>query len=355
MLTHTAFDDLVPVKELVTWFRNGTNRMRVLRDAQLTHPPTPCVGSTTPHTTLELIAWNETRWNSEFNMLQRFIQLRAALKAAFHHIATSKEEKMPKDLRLPTDEEWTRLTALTRVLDLFLQTTKTLEGDGLTIVLVPGALHALLTDLTQIVDSGSKYERLFALAFAKELQTRLDRHEIFSQPNCALLAAALHPRHSTLPMCSDSVRDEVWAELERRADTMCKKDAADSGIFVNMTPSPGSYVRAVRSHFRKQQDVGPDGPAGVEFAVSFWRSQFRSDPTLRPLLCAVWCVPASSAGAERLFSSLGQLHTTNQEIDTLYSMAVLRDWSRTKDYKLRALVDRIAAHASEAPDVVQVV
>jgi hypothetical protein len=286
-------------------------------------------------------------------MLTRFIQVRAALQAAFHRI--SKEENVPKDLRLPSEEEWARLTALSAVLRLFLTATKVLEGDGLTIHLVPTTLHDLCTALAKIIDNGSKYERTLAQTFHQELQGRLARHEIFLKPNCALLAAALHPRYASLSMCSQSVQDEVWAELEQRADKICKKVIGEEAMWAELTRSPSEYVRRVRSYFHTMPDKGPQGAAGTDFALNFWRTQFQVDHTLRPLLCAMWCVPASSAGAERLFSSLGQLHTTNQEIDTLYNWAMLRDWARSPGYSLSALVDSIAGRTAKAPDVIELV
>lgn len=121
-----------------------------------------------------------------------------------------------------TKQQWTRLRALSTVLGLFLTATKALEGDGLTIPLVPITLHELSTALTSLIENGSRHERTFAENFRKELQARLQLHEIFSKPNCALIAAALHPRYASLSMCSRSVQDEVWAELERRAEKICK-------------------------------------------------------------------------------------------------------------------------------------
>lgn len=290
-------------------------------------------------------------------MLQRFIQLKAALRAAWNKITG--QEKVPKDLRLPTDDEWMRLAALAQVLELFLRATKAVEGDGLTIPLVPSTLHDLHKALEQLGENGAKYDRAYAQTFAQALGARLHQHEIFDKPNAALLAAALHPQYSALPMCSQKVQDAVWAELEERAEKLCKKsDDSEDTMFAALSCAPREYVKVVRRRIGSLQAAAPDGPAGTDFAVNFWRTQFSKDATLRPLLCALWCTPASSAGAERLFSSLGQLHTTNQEIDTLYYWAMLRDWARTNGYNLRTLVKSIAAAAEKAdkdPDVHEIV
>jgi hypothetical protein len=126
----------------------------------------------------------------------------------------------------------------------------------------------------------------------------------------------------------------------------------EEAMWAELTHSPSEYVRKVRSYFHAMSDKGPEGAAGTDFGLNFWRAQFKADHTLRPLM---WCVPASSAGAERLFSSLGQLHTSNQEINTLHSWAMLRDWARSPGFNLSALVKSIAGRTAKGPDVIELV
>ena len=99
---------------------------------------------------------------------------------------------------LPSPADLKRLDSLTQLLELFHAATRNVEGDHLTLALVPSVIHDLQQKLLEAASEKDQVTRSqCALLFSNALRARFGF--IFSEVNLALQAAALHPSFGHLP------------------------------------------------------------------------------------------------------------------------------------------------------------
>lgn len=102
----------------------------------------------------------------------------------------------------------------------------------------------------------------------------------------------------------------------------------------------------VREEFEAKKHIGHND------VIAFWkRSECEEMRPLWPLIQHVLCVPASSASAERLFSSLKFLNDDggNTNLSTLENLAIIREVTRDVTYSFEGLVEMIDANEKKEP------
>ncbi len=158
------------------------------------------------------------------------------------------------------------------------------------------------------------------------LSEKILRH--LSENNLALQAAALHPAYGHLPwVTEESVRDAVWASLVEAGKQLNK--LSTQLVISDPVPYLLSDLRRYWSS-ASRSDLGAD-------PVAWWMEKKELD-ALKPLVRSLWCIPASSCSAERLFSFLGHLESRapQRSLSTLYRFAVLRDVQQDVKLLLRS-------------------
>ena len=98
-----------------------------------------------PAPSLQLVADNETRWNSTYFMVERAIKLRESIDLYYVHSVAEKDGISAKDIL--KDNDWETLVELQAVLRPFALVTKRFEGNGPTLPSVVQALYYLRESL----------------------------------------------------------------------------------------------------------------------------------------------------------------------------------------------------------------
>ena len=221
----------------------------------------------------------------------------------------------------PSASDLKRVEGLCSLLDFFHVATKQLEGDHVTLPLVPSVLAKdaeMDTDRLMVSKLATQFLHFFKKRFGY----------VFSECNLALQAAALHPSFGSLSWISLDLRNAVWKSLCELGNSLILKG---DGSMLNLGTKP--FLKALRAEFEQKPGVEISDP------LSWWRSQSQL-VTLYPLLQYLWGIPASFASAERLFSFLGHLlHRAPQRSPaTLEQLALLRDYQKQPGYDFNALI-----------------
>lgn len=262
-----------------------------------------------------------TRWLYTHRMLESFLKLyNDVLALALHGYLDQ------YDGYIPTIEDVRILNAIFTVLGPLADFVRLCEGEKYTtIAMVPVRLKKFFATASIAVDDAAIVKRIKE-KLGTAVMNRLGY--ILKRPNLALAAAALHPAYGHLRFVEPSVRDDMWAELAVwLADfspieiPQISQNRSAGPRLPDMLPLDRSLcvsqLRKIREAF--ESDV-PDDPLDTRDASEELRQKF--DPLLywarvakdRPQLAdvcrlarIVFCVPASSAPSERVFSALNNI------------------------------------------------
>jgi hypothetical protein len=269
-------------------------------------------------------------------MLARFLDLEGPLRAVLPQWHAELGATC-----MPHSDGIRRLRALEKILLDFADFTREVEGDHLCMPKVAPLYDALLNKLRKLnVDpEAGQSASFFAGRFASALEHHLG--DLLTSPNPALYAAALHPAHGHLRFVTLSVRDAVWAKL---ADIDGHVNASrKEGIFLGnaLHIARADLLRQIRAHFENNAaDPSLD-------LIGWWKDTAGEQvKPLWPLIQRVLCVPASSASAERLFSSLKFLNDEGGHtmISTLADLATIRETMKLDDTSFAQLMNMIVSY-----------
>ncbi len=289
------------VHEIAFLFQKNRNLARLLRDAQGTDPLSPVLPG-------------ETRWNSQFDMLDRFLQL-------FPFINPILLDPPGKDLpHAFTGDELKRLELLRDLLQPLATASRQLEGDGLTLGSTLRVVDRLLRELHPSTDLGLTATR--AKLFTA-VDTRLGW--IRTSPNHATCAAALTPNSGFSTLLAPALQDQVFNTLAAEAmeSSPAPTLAGDSPVLREEIEGALKRARSMLAHEANQQ----------KSPLEFWK-QARTLHVLYPLVRSILCVPAASAGIERAFSGAKYLQEGKfaLQIHRLEELAIIRDFMLQPDY-----------------------
>lgn len=231
---------------------------------------------------------------------------------------------------MPSPADLKRLESLLQLLQLFETATLALEGDHLTLPLVPSILADLREKLHQAAQEKDLVTRSqCALLFLQAFDTRFAC--IFKEDNLALQAAALHPTFGHLPWISDDeLKKKVWISLKKLGNELRSGDEGK----VKMSVKP--FLKAIWKEFEGNPLRPVDNP------LLWWKSN-QEFVCLYPLVQYLWSIPASSSSAERLFSSLGHIlsHAPQRSPSTLKQLALLREYQKQPSYDFGQLLKAV--------------
>lgn len=253
-----------------------------------------------------LLTDSPTRWLSAYDMLERFCELYPVLEAM-----AINGELDDFDGTFLQQRYVTKIADFVQALKPCADFVRLAEGEKYaTLALVPVLLARCLAALDY---RGAGAVAASVNATKSELASKIRRRlgHILTTVNMALCAAALHPEYGHLGFVDVQVKRDVRAELEewgvsygRLANT---SSVAGGYELPNSRASRGVIQQQLAELFAMFDARRPDDPLALADStkdpLAFWRALTRQhSPALKPLVQMLFCVYATSAPTERVFS-----------------------------------------------------
>ena len=291
-----------------------------------------------------------TRWSTIFYMLQRFDQIyidfqNLALLGSFDEA----------EFEIPCGNNIILIRHIIRCLKPLEKFIRLLEGDQyVTISSVPTLLHDCLTSLQEI--GREEVMRDLSSCLINSINVRLGF--ILEKPNLALCASALDPRYGHLRVVSRRLRNEVWDTLAHWAfdynDVFEEPESSDSDLQQYPIPRQ-SRTGVTLERFREELNSfraifeGEDSQQlqAVQCPLTYWKFCFEksfSCRILQPLLLCLYCIPASSAPSERMFSKAGDIISRRRSRmlpEMAQDLVLIAGWSKQTQFKFSDCLDRL--------------
>ncbi|XP_045074059.1 E3 SUMO-protein ligase ZBED1-like [Coregonus clupeaformis] len=279
-----------------------------------------------------------TRWNSSFEMLERFLEQQPAIMATL----------MSKDLRKGVTDVGT-LSDIANMDDIVqlmgpvkMATTVMCEEDQPTLSVIAPLQAKLLKHLQPCEDDSTLVAEIKRV-MASDLSTRYRGTQ-----DALNIASALDPRFKELPYLEKEDREQVYTKLVFEAEVShqmqamgnqeedegssstklsgfneettapnesppCKKKALDALFGDSFTQrerkSTSETARAEVLKYRAK-----DALPLTENAMKWWRSQEKELPVLSTLAKRYLCIPGTSVPAEHVFSTAGDMVNAQRSV-----------------------------------------
>ena len=294
-----------------------------------------------------------TRWSAAFYMLERFYEN----YDAYVLMARRGEFDDEPEIEFVTPAELVIVKGLVDALSPIEKLIRLVEGEKyVTLAIVPVYYKRCLEELAprHAAQGGALSGQCvrFRHLLRQSLKKRLDY--ILERPNLALAAAALHPQHGHLQFVDAGVRNAVWRELEMWIVGDAQGENAfpapvrrvcpeASGPVLPPAAPSSQVVRAALTRVRRgfedhyvsrerqrqaRRAAGDDDDSSDDVDPLAWWSRNASElPSIQHIAKIVFCVPATSAASERVFSSSGVSATSLRarlDVDKVEMMTVLR-------------------------------
>lgn len=307
---------LSKIKSIVGYFKRSTTSSEILTKTQSN------AGIKTP---LKLLQSVETRWNSTYYMLQRFLELGDNIKMAIALLNSKNIEQL-------TTEEWGRCRDLSQILKPFEEISKRMCGGkyvtGSEVIVIVQGLNEVLEKLNnRITDTAMKS---VVASLRKSLHDRLKNIEFSKTIGVATL---LDPRYKLLPfretpVAADELKKLVISYLEKiiskkemsrelsteiietipetttlEPDDLSVWDQFDQ-LVTKATPKGTTKSKAIAELDRYLEEPYLKRK---EDPLIWWQQNHHVFPTISELVNQRFNVLASSVPCERLFSKTGQI------------------------------------------------
>jgi hypothetical protein len=299
--------DFQHVQAVVTTIRNSQVLCQKLVDLQSRKPP------------LQLIAPVATRWNSQFYMLERFVTLIEPL--SMMALEEDKKGLWGNVFNTGTLDRLRSYVPLLKPLEAF---TSTVEGNYVTISIVPYLLHTLLNDHLIKQPTDSSIVKKLKKQIKASIKERMGW--ILEGPSLPLLGAALDPRYGHLSFVDIEIRESVWSQLALEGFEEMKP-ITSGGLPTIELDDIKYHLEKVRKHFEAHIAPSSSDP------LKFWE-EYKPGHVLLPIVQMVLSVPASSAAVERGFSNSGFLMSgrENLTLDHVEQLAVVCNYLQSHQY-----------------------
>ncbi|XP_049320146.1 E3 SUMO-protein ligase ZBED1-like [Astyanax mexicanus] len=317
---------LAKVRKVVTFFHRSTTAAFILKTKQdmLTLPD---------H---KLIHDVPTRWNSTYDMLERYVEQQAALYSA---VTDKNMKKKAKDISLLTDSETKLTEGLIDVLKPLKNVTTLMSTEtSPSVSMIMPLQRMVLKAMAPSADDSSTIKDAKA-AITKDLQSRYSDHSIQDYLH---RATALDPRFKSLPYLDEACVQKIWDDLtleivnlEEQAQQHCEAQAASSYSAAESEPSETSpppkksamatvfadffttearstkplpeTIREEVTSYKKTSCISVD-----EDPLVWWKTNAHKYPHVAKLAQRDLAVPGTSVPSERVFSTAGDIVTASR-------------------------------------------
>lgn len=291
-------------RKIVGHFKHSSLRTKELTTIQQEQQP-----NSTP---TSLIQDTPTRWGSTLQMIERLTTHKASVLQSL--------ETHKHNLTMLTENEWSKLTGLQRLLDPCEKASKLLGGEKYATSSVVLPVLAYLRKETTCNDDDSGYACRFKEGFHVDLQNRLSKVE----KNALLqISTALDVRFKSLKCMEKQKREDVWHLIERlmadvsvnENDEPVTKKLKSSALPTNMfeldsESESDSELPPANSKLNLELTLYRGVPVEDDSSADpllFWKVNANAYPTLAMLAKQYLAIPATSVPVERLFSTAGEL------------------------------------------------
>lgn len=263
---------LVAARAFSISVRNSSAIQRVFNDIGLNNTLAPVV----------------TRWNSEYMMVCRLLELRAELKPLL------RDQGIPFDFRLPNSAfiAMHRLCRLLRPFDLF--TKRVQRKTSPTFCYLPFWVDNLVTRIKGVAKGMPREFMVVAETMIELVEEKFDW--VFEKHSLALAASLLLPGHSLNALEHFKLKESVITSAEERLlhEALLMADP-DADLIEAEKASLRIYFTPMRSRLLS---------ASPQISPLAWWAENSKDRTLFQKVARVLlAIPASTAENERVFSS----------------------------------------------------
>lgn len=317
-LDTSAQDMLQKSRSIVGHYHKSTAATARLKKIQVQ------LGMTPPKCVIQMV---DTRWNSEFYMLERLVELKKAISS---ELATSQH-----CIENLNNEEWDLAEGYLEALKPIEIITNIMSASKYptTSMIIP-VLNEIETNLNKIVSSFSNRmsnKSLKTTSFAKNLLNQLKTKFIqYKDDNINQISTALDPRFKCVLFERNLIEKNL---INLASQTQCRnKQSSDSAKTMVTTISTASSSKsklwvAFDSAAAKVQQTNTYSPATKEVQryleeglvdktvnpYSWWKKEAYKYPILSNLAALYLPIPATQASSERLFSAAGNIITSRRE------------------------------------------
>uniref|UniRef100_A0AAY5L481 HAT C-terminal dimerisation domain-containing protein n=1 Tax=Esox lucius TaxID=8010 RepID=A0AAY5L481_ESOLU len=274
-----------------------------------------------------------TRWNSAFDMIERFLEQQAAICAA---LLSPEVRKSGTDICTLSETDVTNAEEIAVTLKPIKDATNIMCEDSTPTLSVIAPMHAQLLHDTETGFSGdTQMVREIKQAIHEDL---LKRYSTVADKNMLYTASILDPRFKALPFLSQDeqydVQSKVIAEavaLEDYAEVPSGPDEGSPGPKRRCTPTPlesllgktfsDAGVVPKSSNTRAEEEMKKyletTSPLSLsEDPLIWWRCHETVFPLLAKLAKRYLCIPGTSVASERVFSTAGDIITAQRSMLT---------------------------------------
>jgi hypothetical protein len=300
---------------------------------------------------LRPIARVATRWNSDYLMVQRYLELEKDYRKVGNVL------KLGDKLHQPDKMANTRLRQYVDLMEpIYDLTTKMSAEKHPTLCSLPSEVHNLMHLIATKPQSGAK----------KALQESMKKRllGIVSTPAPPLMAAALSPKYSDLSAVG-ATQDTMGGVYDMIAELSVKlASSAGKKVPTGWKKMILNTLELLRERFN---DLRATTPAdGLPTELDFW-ADLHSDPELHsifaslfPVARALLAIPASSTPVERVFSVFTRIHTEKRMLlstDTACAEVLVgsnydRDWEPLTEQEIQAAKVELGARPEKEGVVV---
>ncbi|KAH8040937.1 hypothetical protein HPB51_013107 [Rhipicephalus microplus] len=267
----------------------------------------------------EVIQDVPTRWNSEYAMMERLVELRASISV----------ELCDSDVDNLSSREWKLMAAAVKVLQPLDQATTELCADRYpTLSKVIPLVHCAQVVLHKHTSQGEEAAS-FARSLLRILATRLSGLKIANVPANAML---VDPRYKDICYTEDSQKKWANAALATAANEIMpvQNECSQAPVCPDMEKPPANTLWSVFSSLTSnvlQDNAHESVPSQVaeclgapvlprsENPLEWWKTHgSRLYPALAKVAQKYLSIPATQTRSERLFSTAGNVVSSRREL-----------------------------------------
>ncbi|XP_056022020.1 E3 SUMO-protein ligase ZBED1-like [Ostrea edulis] len=261
----------------------------------------------------------QTRWNSSFDMIQRYLEQEPAIHAAL----SSPEVKKPiKDIVTLSSNDISDAEQIMKVLEPLKTVTNIMCAEHTpTVSLIYPMKAVILENMSESVHD-SNLVRDVKQAIRNDLIKRYSEEDT---AEFLLMCAALDPRFMGLPRLEPDKRDEIYSNIESIVDMssgstdgdLCPPPAKKSAIEQLLGDVYIVSVSAAKTIEERVKSELETYKAKASIPLSscpllWWRTSEESFPLLAKLAKRVLGIPSTSVASERVFSTAGDIITATR-------------------------------------------